>query len=68
MVKGNFEGLLGISKSRAEKVGKPFAAVEKYSGEDVEISEDIKRIVREVYEWNHFALLVSEISVGQIKF
>jgi len=50
MIKDNFESLLGISKSRAEKIGKPLAAVEKFSNENVEIPEDVKRIVRKVYE------------------
>jgi len=50
MIKDNFESLLDISKSRVEKIGKPLAAAEKFSNENVEIPEDVKRIVRKVYE------------------
>jgi len=48
-IPGEFEELLGISSNQAEKLGKPLAAVEKYANEDIEITEDIKELVREVY-------------------
>ena len=44
-----FEKLLGISRTQAEKLGKPFAAIEKYARENIEISDEIKKLVREVY-------------------
>ncbi|AIG98436.1 hypothetical protein AFULGI_00016770 [Archaeoglobus fulgidus DSM 8774] len=50
VVEGEFEDLLGVSRSQAEKLGKPLAAVEKYSNEDVKIPEDLKKIVIKVYE------------------
>ena len=49
-ISGKFEKLLGISKAQADKLGKPFAAVEHYTQEGVEISEDVKDLVRTVYE------------------
>ena len=49
-IPGKFERLLGISKTQADKLGKPFAAVEKYAQEGVEIPEDVKELVRTVYE------------------
>lgn len=49
-IPGEFEKLLGISKAQADKLGKPFAAVEKYAQEGVEISEDVKELVITVYE------------------
>jgi len=48
-ISGEFESLIGISKTKAEKLGKPFAAVEKYAEEGVEIPEDVEQLVREVY-------------------
>jgi CRISPR-associated exonuclease Cas4 len=48
-IPGKFEKLLGISKAQADKLGKPFAAVEKYAKEGVEIPEDVKELVRAVY-------------------
>jgi CRISPR-associated exonuclease Cas4 len=49
-VQGEFESLLGISRSQAEKLSKPLAAVEKYANESEDISEDVENLVREVYE------------------
>ncbi len=49
-IPGKFEKLLGISKAQADKLGKPFAAVEKYAQQGVEISEDVKELVITVYE------------------
>ena len=49
-ISGKFEKLLGISRTQADKLGKPFAAVEHYAQEGVEISEDVKDLVRTVYE------------------
>lgn len=49
-IPGEFEKLLGISKTQADKLGKPFAAVEKYAQEGVGISEDVKELVITVYE------------------
>ena len=49
-IKGRMEVLLGVSNSQAEKLGKPRAAVEKYSKEETEISEELERIVREAYK------------------
>lgn len=48
-VSGEFEELLGISRTQAERLGKPLAAVEKYADESVEISENIKQLIRNVY-------------------
>jgi CRISPR-associated exonuclease Cas4 len=48
-IPGEFEKLLGITRTKAEKLGKPFAAIEKYDKEDVEISEDVKELAIEVY-------------------
>jgi len=48
-ITGEFEKLLVISRSQAEKLGKPFAAVEKYANESVKISEDVEKLVRAVY-------------------
>jgi putative ATP-dependent endonuclease of OLD family len=49
-IPGEFENLLGISRAQADKLGKPFAAVEKYAQEGIEISADVKELVRTVYE------------------
>jgi CRISPR-associated exonuclease Cas4 len=49
-IQGEFEKLLGISKSQAEKLGKPLAAVEKYADESVGFPVDVENLVREVYE------------------
>jgi CRISPR-associated exonuclease Cas4 len=48
-IPGEFEKLLGVSRAQADKLGKPFAAVERYTHEDVEILEDVKELVKEVY-------------------
>jgi len=48
-IPGEFENLIGISKTKAERLGKPFAAVEKYAEEGVEIPEEVERLVRETY-------------------
>jgi putative ATP-dependent endonuclease of OLD family len=45
-----FEKLLGISENQIERLGKPLAAVEKYANENIEILEDIKELVGEVYK------------------
>lgn len=44
-----FEALLGISKNRVEKLGKPYAAVEKYSEDSVTIPDSVEKLVRIVY-------------------
>ena len=48
-IPGEFETLLGISRTQAEKLGKPFAAVEKYSDETQQIPETLKELVELVY-------------------
>jgi len=48
-IPGQFEKLLDVSRSQTEKLGKPFAAVEKYAKEDVEIPESVKELVSIVY-------------------
>jgi putative ATP-dependent endonuclease of OLD family len=44
-----FDKLLGISGAQADKHGKPFAAIKKYTEEDVEIPENVEELVRVVY-------------------
>jgi len=46
---GEFENILGISKNQIEKLGKPFAAVQKYSTESETIPEALVELVSEVY-------------------
>jgi CRISPR-associated exonuclease Cas4 len=48
-VKEDLERLLDISKAQAEKLGKPVAAIEKYSIENITISEELENLVKEVY-------------------
>lgn len=51
----NFERFIGITGSQSKKLGKPYAAIIKYSDLDQEISEEIKKIVLLVYaipSWN----------------
>lgn len=48
-IAGEFETLLGISRTQAGKLGKPFAAVEKYSDETQQIPETLKELVELVY-------------------
>jgi len=50
IIPGKFEKLCGISKSQAEKLGKPFASVEKYVNKEVEIPDELKELTRKVYE------------------
>ena len=52
MISGKLEDLIEISSSQNENLGKPFAAVQKYSDPDIEISEGLQEIVREVYKLN----------------
>jgi len=49
MVPGKFDDVLGVSKSRAEKVGKPYAAVEHFSNDQTSVPVDLENLVREVY-------------------
>jgi putative ATP-dependent endonuclease of OLD family len=49
MVPGQFEDVLGISRSHAEKVGKPYAAVEHFSHESNAIPAEVRNLVSEVY-------------------
>ncbi|MDH5683821.1 MAG: AAA family ATPase [candidate division WOR-3 bacterium] len=49
MVSGKLENILGVSRNRADKVGKPYAAVEHYSNEQNSIPNILENIVREVY-------------------
>jgi len=49
MVPGKFEYIVGISKSHAEKVGKPYAAVEHLSNEQNSIASELDKLVRKVY-------------------
>jgi hypothetical protein len=49
MVPGQFEHVLGISRSQAEKAGKPYAAVEHFSDESNAIPVEVRNLVSEVY-------------------
>ena len=49
MVPGKLEDVLGISESHAEKVGKPYAAVEHFSDESNAIPVELQNLVSEVY-------------------
>lgn len=53
MVNGVFENILGISRRRSKKVGKPYAAVEHFSDETNPIPEQLEELVREVYKINN---------------
>lgn len=46
-IPGKLEKLLDISRNQAEKLGKPFAALEKYTEE--KIPKDVEELVRVVY-------------------
>jgi len=48
-IQGEFETLLGISRSQTEKLSKPLAAVEKYSDDSITFPENVKELVKEVY-------------------
>jgi len=48
-IQGDFETLLGISRSQIEKLGKPLAAIEKYSDDSIAIPDSVKELVKEVY-------------------
>lgn len=50
MTKGQFEDLLEVSKTQAEKLGKPLAAVEKYADDKVPIPENLRELTKKVYE------------------
>lgn len=49
MVAGEFEDILGVSRSRADKVGKPYAAVEHFSNSLNPIPTEVQEVVNEVY-------------------
>jgi CRISPR-associated exonuclease Cas4 len=49
MFPGELEDMAGISKSHADKVGKPYAAIEKYSDSITKIPQNLKDAVREIY-------------------
>jgi len=48
-IPGKFEKLLGISRAQIDKLGKPLAAIGKYTEEDIEIPEGVKELVGVVY-------------------
>lgn len=50
MVPGKLDDALGLSKSRAEKVGKPYAAVEHFCDEHNAIPVALDNLVRQIYE------------------
>ena len=49
MFHGELEEMAGISKSHADKVGKPYAAIEKYSDSNTQIPQNLKDAVWEIY-------------------
>lgn len=49
MFPGELEDMAGISKSHAEKVGKPYAAIEKYSDKSTKIPQNLEDAVRQIY-------------------
>lgn len=49
IIKPEFENLLGISKTYAEKVGKPYAAIEIVEDETKVILDELCRLVKEAY-------------------
>lgn len=49
ILRPNFESLLGITKTHADKVGKPYAAVEIIEDNSKVILEELKAIVKEAY-------------------
>jgi CRISPR-associated exonuclease Cas4 len=52
MVPGKFDDILGLSKSHADRVGKPYAAVEHFSDEQNPIPAPLETLVRAVYKDN----------------
>ncbi len=48
---GELESSLGISKNYAEKVGKPYAALEMYSKDEQEIPEILEKLIRQIYSY-----------------
>jgi hypothetical protein len=44
------EKLLNVSTSQVQKLGKPLAAVEKYSEESTAISSDLECLIKQIYE------------------
>ena len=48
-IPGKFEKLLGISRTQADKLGKPLAAVQKYTEKGVKIPKDVEELIGEVY-------------------
>ena len=49
MIPGELEDILSVSTSHAEMVGKPYAAVEKYSDEANPVPTALEDLVRAVY-------------------
>lgn len=49
MFRGKLEDITRISKSHAEKVGKPYAAIEKYSDDKIEIPRDLQDAIDKIY-------------------
>lgn len=49
IVKPDFEGFLGVSKSHAEKVGKPYAAIERIEDETKSFPSELILIIKKVY-------------------
>lgn len=50
MFPGELEDIAGISRSHTDKVGKPYAAIEKYSDPTVQIPQDLEDAVGEIYD------------------
>ena len=48
---GELESSLGISKKYAEKVGKPYAALEMYSKDKQEIPEILEKLIKQIYSY-----------------
>lgn len=49
MFQGELEHIAGISRSLADKVGKPYAAIKKYSNRTTQIPQKLEDAVREIY-------------------
>ena len=49
MFSGELEDMAGISKSYSDKVGKPYAAIEKYSDNNTKIPQELEDAVRKIY-------------------
>jgi len=49
MFPGDLEAIAGISKSHAVEVGKPYAAIEKYSDNSTQIPQNLEDAVRKIY-------------------